>query len=225
MVNESTIHSTSVVSDKAVIGKHVVIHPFVVIEEGVVIEDGVEVFPNAYIGKEPKGAGALARKPSFSREITIGKNSSIGPGAVIYYDVKIGQNTLIGDGVSIREKCCIGDRCVIGRYVTLNYETIIRDRVKIMDHSWMAGRMEVEEDVFISGGVLTANDNNIGKSGYNEEEIIGPTIKRGAVIGVGAILLPEISIGENATVAAGAVVTTDVPSGSLVLGVPARMRE
>lgn len=225
MANESTIHSTSVVSDKAVIGKQVVIHPFVVIEEGVIIEDGVEIFPNAYIGKEPKGAGALARKPSFSKEITIGQNSSIGPGAVIYYDVKIGQNTLIGDGASIRENCSVGDRCVIGRYVTLNYETVIRDHVKIMDHSWMAGRMEVEEDVFISGGVMTANDNNIGKSGYKEEEITGPSIKKGVVIGVGAILLPDITIGENATVAAGSVVTKDVPPGAFVLGVPAKLRE
>ena len=186
---------------------------------------GVEIFPNAFIGKEPKGAGALARVPEFSRKLRIGKNSSIGPCAVVYYDVSIGENTLIGDGASIREKCAIGDRCVIGRYVTINYETTIRDRVKIMDHSWLAGRMLVEEDVFISGGVMTANDNHIGKSGYNEADIIGPTIKKGAVIGVGATLLPKVVIGENAVVAAGSVVTKDVPGDGMVVGVPARLRE
>lgn len=225
MGSKSTIHPTSVVASDVRIGDDVVIHPYVVIEGGVVIEDGVEIFPNAYIGKKPKGAGALARIPEYRREITIGKNSSIGPGSVIYYDVHIGENTLIGDGASIREKCTIGHRCVIGRYVTVNYETRIGDRVKIMDHSWLCGRMLVEEEVFISGGVMTANDNNIGKRGYNEADIVGPTIRKGAVIGVGATLLPKISVGEMSVVAAGSVVTKDVPDGKTVLGVPARLRE
>jgi len=224
MKESRTIHATSVVSKESVIGEGVIIHPYVVIESGVVLEDGVEVFPHAYIGKEPKGAGALARAPSFSKIVRIGRDSSVGPGAVIYYDVTIGRNTLVGDGASIREKCVIGNQCVIGRYVTLKYETIVSDRVKIMDHSWMAGRMEVEEDVFISGGVMTANDNNIGKSGYIEEDIVGPLIKKGAVIGAGAILLPKIVVGENSTVGAGSVVTKDIPSDSVAMGVPARVR-
>ena len=225
MYNDTKIHPASVVSNDAKIGKGVVIHPFVVIEEGVVIEDGVEIFPNAYIGKEPKGAGALARVPEFEKIIRIGRSSSIGPGAVIYYDVKIGENTLIGDGASIREKCTIGNRCVVGRYVTINYETVINNNVKIMDHAWMAGRMEIEDDVFISGGVMTANDNKIGKSGYVKEEIVGPAIKKGAAIGAGAILLPGILIGEKSVVAAGAVVTKDVPPEGFVFGVPAKLRE
>ena len=223
--DESVIHPTSVVATGAVIGEDVVIHPFVVIDDGVVIEDGVEIFPHAYIGKVPKGAGALARTPKFERKIKIGKNSSVGPGAVIYYDVCIGENTLVGDGASIRENCTIGDRCVIGRYVTLNYETTVKNRVKIMDHSWMAGKMCIEDDVFISGGFLTANDNNIGRTGYDDRDIVGPTIKKGAVIGLGAKLLPKITIGENSTVGAGAVVTKDVPDDGVVFGVPAKLRE
>lgn len=207
------------------IGTGVVIHPHVVIESGVEIGDGVEIFPGAYIGKEPKGAGALARQPQFDRRVVIGANSSVGPHAVVYYDVEIGEQCLVGDGASIREQCRIGSSTIIGRYVTVNYNVRIGDRVKIMDHTWLAGNMRIEDDVFISGGVLSANDNAIGKQrDYRENEIVGPTILRGAAVGVGAILLPHITIGERSIVAAGAVVTKDTQAESLVAGVPAKAR-
>jgi UDP-3-O-[3-hydroxymyristoyl] glucosamine N-acyltransferase len=102
------------------IGEAVVIHPHVVIESGVAIGDNVEIFPGAYIGKVPKGAGALSRTPTFVARIEIGANCSIGPHAVVYYDVVLGASTLLGDGASIREQTRIGSRTVIGRYVTVN---------------------------------------------------------------------------------------------------------
>lgn len=225
MAHKYNIHPSSVIADSVTIGDGVVIHPFVVVCDDVCIGDGVEIFPHAFIGKEPKGAGALARQPEFNKRIKIGADSSIGPGSVIYYDVSIGDNTLIGDGASIREKTVIGSRCVIGRYVTINYETTIHDRVKIMDHSWMAGRMTIEDDVFVSGGVMTTNDNAIGRAGYDEDDIVGPFIHKNAVIGAGAVLLPKTKIGENSVVAAGAVVTKDVPANGRVFGVPAKLRE
>lgn len=207
------------------IGADVIIHPHVVIESGVEVRDGVEIFPGAYIGKEPKGAGALARQPKFEQRVVIGANSSVGPHAVIYYDVDIGEQCLIGDGASVREQCRIGSSTIIGRYVTINYNVEIGSRVKIMDHTWLAGNMRIEDDVFISGGVLTANDNAIGQQrDYREDEIVGPTILRGAAVGVGAVLLPHITIGERSTVAAGAVVTKSTQAESLVIGMPAKAR-
>src|SRR5688500_4890954 len=89
------------------LGDRVVIHPHAVIEPGVELGEGVEVFPGAYVGKEPKGAGALTRKPVFERVVRIGAGTSIGPGAIVYYDVEIGENSLIGDAASVREKCRI----------------------------------------------------------------------------------------------------------------------
>lgn len=217
-----TIHEFAVVRKNAKIGSNVIIHPHVVIEAGVEIGDDVEIFPGTYIGKEPKGAGALARTLSFERRVLIGAHSSIGPGAVIYYDVEIGQHTLIGDGASIREQCRIGSRSIIGRHVTVNYVVSVGDRTKVMDHSWLAGNMKVGNDVFISGGVLTTNDNDMGRNGYHEEDIRGPIIEDGVVIGVGALLLPRIVIGEKAVVGAGAVVTKNVAPGTVVMGLPAR---
>lgn len=216
-----TIGEFAIIREGAIIGNDVIIHPNVVITSGVIIGDGTEVFPGAFIGKEPKGAGALSRLPDFQPKVFIGANCSIGPHAIIYYDVMIGNTTLIGDGASVREQSTIGSKTVIGRYVTINYNVHIGDSVKIMDHSWMAGNMTVENHVFISGGVLTSNDNLIGKSGYSNEHVVGPTIKHHASIGLGAKILPHLIIGEHSIVGAGAVVTKDVPAHVLVMGVPA----
>ncbi|MCB5196119.1 DapH/DapD/GlmU-related protein [Deefgea salmonis] len=231
------IHQTAVISDKAVIGKNVtimpfavigdvtigddcIIHPHVVIADGIVLGNAVEIFPGAFIGKEPKGAGALARQPEFERIVKIGNECSIGPNAVIFYDVAIGNNTLLGDGASIREKCTIGSRCILSRYVTVNYNTKIGDRTKVMDCTHITGNAVIGNDVFISLLVGTTND-NVVRAGYSDH-VVGPIIEDNVVIGVGASLLPAVVIGEGATIGAGSVVTKNVKQKTLVAGVPAR---
>ncbi len=217
------IDEFAIIRGSVKIGDNVIIHSHVVINSGAVISDGVEVFPGAVIGKEPKGAGALARTPHFEKRIIIGENSSIGPHAIIFYDVEIGSNTLIGDGASIREQCRIGSRCIISRYVTINYNTIIGERTKIMDLTHITGNCKIGNDVFISITVGMTNDNLPGASGYDEERIVGPTLSDGAIVGAGATLLPGVIIGNKAIVGAGAVVTRDVPDNSVVMGMPARV--
>lgn len=223
--SDVTIQEYAIIRANVVLGSQVVIHPHVVIEEGVVIGDGVEIFPGSHIGKLPKATKGIARSITYEACLTIGTGCAIGPHATIYYDVTLGEYTLIGDGASIREKCRVGSRCVVGRCVCLNYNTIVGDDVKIMDHSWLSGNMTVGDNVFISGGVMTTNDNNMGAYGYDEKEIIGPHIGDGAKIGAGAVLLPRVTIGENAIIAAGAIVTRDVAPNHTVKGVPARVAE
>ena len=195
---EVTIGEFAIVRDGVKLGNNVVIHPHAIINQGATIGEGAEIFPYALIGKEPKGAGATARIPSFVRTISIGANSSIGPGAVIFYNVEIGENTLIGDGASIREQCVVGSRCIISRYVTVNYNTRIGNRTKIMDLTHITGNCIIGDDVFISTGVFTVNDNHLGATGYDEEEIKGPTVEDGAMVGAGAVLLPRIRVGRRA---------------------------
>lgn len=219
-----TIEEFSIVRPHVAIGNDVIIHPYVIINEGTVLGDGVEIFSGAIIGKEPKGAGALARPPRFERRVVIGANTSVGPHAVIYYDVEIGNHTLVGDGASIREQCRIGSYCIISRYVTINYNVKIGDRTKVMDLTHVTGNCIIGDDVFISTTVGMANDNlNAGRS-YAEEEVKGPRIYNGAVIGVGATLLPGVIIGEKSVVGAGSVVTKNVERETLVMGVPATFR-
>lgn len=231
------IHPTALISQDAIIdddvqigpyavignvsiGAGTVIHPHVVLADGVRLGRNVEIFPGAFLGKEPKGAGAIARQPEFSRKIEIGDECSIGPHAVVFYDVTIGRNTLLGDGASIREKCVIGERCIISRYVTINYETTIGNRTKIMDNTHITGNAKIGEDVFISVMVGTTNDNLI-RAGFGDH-ISGPVIEDGAFVGAGVTLLPGVIIGTKATVASGAVVTKSVEAEGTVVGVPAR---
>lgn len=213
----------AVVREGAVLGNGVVIHPHTFIGAGVTLHDNVEVFPGAVIGKVPKGAGATAREPVYERRLTIGTGTSIGPHAVIFYDVVIGNHTLIGDGASIREQCKVGDRCIISRYVTVNYNSTVGSGTKIMDLTHITGNCEIGRDVFISTGVVSMNDNSLGVDRKNDK-LIGPKIEDGAMIGGGAILLPDTVIGAGAIVGAGAVVTRSVPAGTRVLGMPATAR-
>jgi len=107
------IHPYVIIGENVSLGENVVIHPFIVINDECELGNNVEIFSGAVIGKEPKGAGALSRQPEFEKKLKIGVDCSIGPHAVIYYDVEIGNNTLIGDSASIREKCTIGSKVVI----------------------------------------------------------------------------------------------------------------
>lgn len=214
----------AVIGDDVQLGDDCVIHPHVVIGDRVRIGAGCEIFPGAVLGKEPKGAGALARTPRFERRLAIGAGCSIGPHAVVYYDVTIGAGCLIGDAASIREQTVIGERSVIGRHVTINYANRIGSRTKIMDHSWIAGNAVIGDDVFISGGVLTSNDNALGRHPFDDSAMRGPIVEDGAMIGIGAVLLPGLRVGARAVVAAGAVVTRDVPAQATVMGAAARLR-
>lgn len=211
----------AVIAENVVLGDDIVIHPHVVIADGVHIGNGVEVFPGTYIGKTPKGVGATIRPISYESLVSIGPDCAIGPHAVIYYDVQIGSQTLLGEGASIREGGRIGDRCIISRYVTLNYHVHIGNDVKIMDMAHITGNTAIEDQVFVGAHVVMANDNALGKQGYQENAIRGPILRQGCAIGNGANLLPNLVIGENAVVAAQAMVTKNVLPGTVVAGVPA----
>lgn len=213
----------SIVRTGVKIGDNVRIHPHVIINPGVVIGNDVEIFPGAYIGKPPKGAGATARPISFIPRVEIGDGCSIGPNAVIFYDVTIGNNTLLGDGASLREQVHVGHHCLISRYVTINYNTVIGNHTRIMDMTHITGNCRIGNNVFISVLVSSTNDNVVVTRQYEEEKISGPQVDDGATIGASACLLPGVKIGEGAFVASNAVVTRDVQPYDMVMGIPARV--
>jgi acetyltransferase-like isoleucine patch superfamily enzyme len=202
------------------------IAPSAVVFDGVRLGANVRIMPGAVLGRPPVRAGAVTREPpEEAGETSIGDRTVIGCNAVVYAGVRIGADSLIGDNACIREGCTVGDRTIVAMGVTVNYDTSIGSRVKIMDNSHITGNAVIEDDVFVSALVSTTNDNAMGRRAGSTDRWTGrgPTIRRFATIGQGACLLPGVEIGPDAVVGAGAVVTKDVPSATVVMGVPARV--
>ena len=216
------------IGENVTIGKNSIIGNRVTLYKETSIGKNVTILDGTIIGRPPIPTKSIKRKISIKLEpVIIGDGSVVGCNVVLYSGIKIGKNVLLGDLCTIREECEINDDAIISRLVTINYSTKIGKRTRVVDSSHLTGNMIIEDDVFISTGVLSANDNRAIKTNVTkyDREVKGPFIRKFARIGAGAILLPGVEIGENAIVAAGAVVTKSVPPNKMVLGIPARIRE
>ena len=127
----------------------------------------------------------------------------------------------MADQAHVRERTTIGDESVVGRGASVENDVSVGARVRMQTGAYVTAWSVVEDDVFIAPGVILTNDPTAGRR-TGGQELRGPTLRRGCRIGGGAVLLPGVEIGADAFVAAGAVVTRDVPPGALVMGVPAR---
>lgn len=217
-----SIGEFSIVRPGAVIGDGVTLLPRVIVEAGVEIGAGTEVQPGSLLGRRPRAAGAVVRKPTYRERLQIGAGCAIGANAIVYYDVEIGEDTLLGDHVSIREETVIGSHAAVGRMTAVDREARIEDGAVVMFGCNIVAKTVVGKGAFLAAGVLTTNDNAMGAEGWDEESVPGITIGEKSRIGAGATLLPGVTIGRDAIVAAGSVVTRDVAPGDRVMGVPAR---
>lgn len=211
LVIERNVH----IADNAWLGHNVVIHEGTRIGRNVHIDDG------SVLGRVPRSGVSSYRKAS--QELTpfeMGDDCTVGANAVLYRGVRIGNQVLIGDLASIREINVIGDRSIIGRQVTIEPNTKIGNHVMIHDGTHITGDAIIEDDVFMGNEVSTTNDNKMARV---KVEYRGCHIRKRSRIGSNATILPGITIGEDCVVAAGSVVTKDVPDHKVVMGVPARI--
>lgn len=221
---KAKIAATAVIHDNVTIEDGVIIHDYVVIYPGTIIKKETEIFSHCVLGKIPTSPGSISRKLKTAYgNLIVGENCILCPSTVLYAETTIGHNNLFGDFCSVREECTIGNNCIIGRNVSVNYNTKIGNDTKIMDNTYITGNMVIGNHVFISALVATSNDNTMGRKEYNPDHVQGAIIEDYVTIGAAANILPQITIGKNAIVGAGAVVTKTVPADKVVMGIPAKV--
>ena len=197
------------------------IHPSAIVYPGTVLGDGVKVLENAVVGKQPSlGAKSTAKRDQLPPTV-VGDGTVISTGAVVFAGSKIGADCIVGDQSCIRERVEMAENCILGRGSLIENDTTVGAGTRIQAEAYITAYSTLEEDVFIAPCVVTTNDNFMGRTEKRKAAMRGPTIRRGARVGGGAILCPGIEVGEEAFVGAGAVVTKDVPPRKVVVGSPA----
>ena len=193
----------------------------VVIHDGTVIGGEVRIQDGAVIGK-PLVLGA---RSTASRDTPppaeLGSGVTVGAGAVIVAGAAIGNGAMVADQSHIRERSQIGEGSVVGRGTAVDNDVAIGARVRVQTNCYITAFSTIEDDVFVAPGVTLTNDDTMGRHG-TDHELRGATLRRACRVGGGVVLVPGTEVGEEAFVAAGAVVVRDVPARAVVMGVPAR---
>jgi acetyltransferase-like isoleucine patch superfamily enzyme len=197
------------------IGSSAVVHPGVSVGDGCVVEDG------AVLGKRPRLRAGSSAAGGELTALVVEAEVTVCCGAVVYAGARIGHGAIIGDQAQVRERSAVGQRSVVGRGSCVDFEAVVGSRVLIQTSVYVTGGSVVEDEVFLGPGVVTTNDNAMGRHPRGEP-LLGPVFRRACRVGGGAVLVPGVTVGEEAFVAAGSLVTRDVGEREVVMGVPAR---
>ena len=199
------------------------VHPSALVYPGTVLGEGVKVLENAVVGKQPSLSPRSTAKREPLPPAEIGAGTVVSTGAIVFAGSRIGARVILGDQSCVRERVTVGDDVVLGRGSLVENDTTIGAMTRIQAEAYITAYSTLEEHVFVAPCVVTTNDNFMGRTERRHELMKGPTIRRGARVGGGAVLCPGIEIGEEAFVGAGAVVTKDVAPRTIVVGNPARV--
>jgi UDP-3-O-[3-hydroxymyristoyl] glucosamine N-acyltransferase len=197
------------------LGAHVVVHPGTQVGTGCEIQDG------AVLGKPPK----LARHSTAAgavEPLVVEDGAVICCRAVVFAGARIGAGAIVGDQAYVRERAVIGAGTVIGRGSAVDNDVEIGARVRVQTDVYLTANSTVEDDVFLGPGVVTTNDSTMARHDASHA-IVGAILRRACRVGGAAVLTPGVEVGEEAFIAAGAVVTRDVPARGVVIGVPGRV--
>lgn len=204
-------------------GRGVSLGDRVIIHGGVILGDDVTVGDGTILGRLPSVGKASTLKESELGPLVIGRGTAIGAYAILYRGTTVGPDCFIADNAQIRERCTVGQRVVVGRGSTIENDTAVGDYTKLQTGVYLTAKSTVEDYVFLAPMVTTTNDPYVARTEARFANTRGPRIRRAARVGGAAVLLPGVEIGQEALVAAGAVVTRDVPPYQVVMGVPARV--
>lgn len=200
--------------------------PFAVIHGGTSLADGARVEEHAVAGKPEHGYAVGKTYDGTGTGTVIGAGSVIRSGAIVYAGTRVGGETVVGHHTLLRSFVTVGDRVQLGHNLTVERETRIGSDVRCSPGSHITSSCVLADWVFLGAGVRTVNDRFlIWRDPEREPDLRAPRFERGAKVGSGSVILAGVTIGENALVGAGSVVTRDVPPQAVAYGVPAQVRE
>jgi acetyltransferase-like isoleucine patch superfamily enzyme len=210
---EPTIGERVSVGEGVRLGTHVVVH------DETVIAAGAEIGDLAVLGRAPRLA---AHSSAHGRvdALWVGPEAFVGACSVVLAGAQIGRGAIVGDRCFIRERARIGEGAVIGAGSVVDNDVVIGARARVQTAVYLPAGTVLEEDVFVGPGVTGTNDNTMARHAPGEPTP-GPVLRRACRVGGGVVLLPGVEVGVEAFVAAGAIVTRDVPPRTVVMGVPA----
>ncbi len=207
--------------DDVEIGRGVSFGAYVVVHDGTKIGEHCVIEDHAVLGKRPR----LARGSSARGEVgtlRIAERVTVCCGAVVFAGASIAAEAILGDQSFVRERSSVGVGSVVGRGSVVDNDVRVGRRVRIQTGVYLTAFTLVEDDVFVGPGATTTNDDTMSRHGP-ETPLRGAILRRACRIGGGAVLTPGVEVGEEAFLAAGAVLTKDLPPRAVAMGVPARV--
>ena len=207
---------TAQVADDVEFGANVVVHGDTIIGAGVVVQDGV------VLGKPPRLSARSSSAAPVGGPLVIEAGASICAQAIVFAGARIGAGAIVGDQAYVRERSVVGAESLVGRGTGVDNDVVIGARVRLQSQVYITAFSVIEDDVFVGPCAMTTNDNTMARQ-TSDAPLRGAILRRACRIGGGAILTPGVEVGEEAYVAAGSVVTNDVPARGVVIGIPGRV--
>ncbi|MGA9283831.1 MAG: DapH/DapD/GlmU-related protein [Solirubrobacteraceae bacterium] len=214
-----------VLGENVKVGENVTFGAYVVVHDGTTIGDGCVIEDHVVLGKRPRLARSSSAKGDVG-DLVLGERVTVCSGAVVFAGANVGDEAILGDQSFVRERSQIGAGSVIGRGSVVDNDVTVGARVRVQTSVYLTAFTVVEDDVFVGPGATTTNDNTMNRheGGRDPKTYLrGALLRRACRVGGGTVLTPGVEIGEEAFVAAGAVVTKDVPARGVAIGVPARV--
>lgn len=202
-----------------------VIGPFAIIHGGTTIGEQARIEEHIELGKPELGYAVGHTHPGVGGGASIGAGVVVRSGAVVYANVQVGVNALIGHHTLLRTGVQIGADTQLGHHLTVERATRIGRDVRCSPGSHLTSACVLADRVFLGAGVRTINDKRlIWRDPQRKATLAAPRFDTGAKVGSGSVVQAGVTVGENALVGAGSLVTHDIPPGALAYGHPARVR-
>jgi len=189
-------------------------------ENSIVLEDVILGYPTADVLIELRSKRTAAEYLDYAGT-SFGTDALVRSHSVFYRNVTVGNHVRTGHRVIVREACAIGDHVLLGSGVVLDSNCVVGSHVSIQSNVYLPTGTRVGDYVFLGPNAVILNDPFPIREG---SKLLAPVLERGVTVGGGATILPGVRVGEGSFIAAGAIVTKDVPAWQLAIGSPARVK-